>query len=438
MKTLFTCFTILLTQLAFAQSVNIDFVEYDLPNGLHVILHQDNSTPIIAVSVMYHVGSKNEEPDKTGFAHFFEHVSFGGSKNIAVGDFDVFVSEAGGANNAYTNNDVTYYYELLPSNQLALGLWLESERMMNMIVDSSIVNTQREVVKEEKRQRYDNRPYGTLFQELMERAYRAHPYKWTPIGSMEHLNAASIQDFIDFRDKYYVPNNAVLTIAGDIDIEETKKLISDYFADIPSGGEIERNFPQEPEQTEEVRDIVYDEVQLPAVILAYHVPAVGTDDFYALSMLNKILSDGQSSRLYKSLVDKQELALQSGSIPSVTEDPGIFAAYAVANMGVDVEQLEEAVLAEVKNIKDNLISDEEFNKIRNLVESDFVNSKASVAGVANSLAEFYTLYGDADLINTQLDNFLAVSKEDIQRVAKKYMKPENRIVIHWLPKSAQQ
>jgi len=439
MRKLMLSIVLLLTvQLADAQSVNIDFEEYDLPNGLHVILHQDNSTPIVATGVMYHVGSKNEEIDKTGFAHFFEHVSFGGSKNIAPGEFDIFVGEAGGTNNAYTTTDVTYYYEIFPSNQLALGLWLESERMLHMIVDSATVSTQREVVKEEKRQRYDNQPYGSFQQEIYAKAYEKHPYRWTPIGSMEHLNNASVQDFIDFRDKFYTPNNAVLTVAGDIDIEATKKLINDYFTDIPAGDEINRDLPVEPKKIEEVRDVVYDEVQLPAVMVAYHVPEVGSKDYYALSMLNKVLSDGQSSRLYKSLVDNKELAVASGAFPSGSEDPGLFTMFAIANMGVEVNLVEKAVLEEVNTLQNELITDEEFNKIRNQVESDFINSKSDVAGIANSLADYYVLYGDTDLINTELDKYLAVTKEDIQQIAKEYLTTENRVLIHWLPMSSQQ
>ena len=223
-KSLITLSLLLVTCLAKAQMNKIDFTEYTLDNGLHVILHQDNSTPIVAVTVSYHVGSKNENPDRTGFAHFFEHLLFEGSENIARGEFDKYITSAGGTNNAYTTNDLTFYHEILPSNQLALGLWLESERMLHAKVETVGIETQREVVKEEKRQRIDNQPYGSILAESMKRAYKVHPYKWTTIGSMEHLNAATEEDYKNFYKTFYVPNNAVLSIAGDIDIEDTKKI----------------------------------------------------------------------------------------------------------------------------------------------------------------------------------------------------------------------
>ncbi len=285
------------------QRNEIRYTEFDLGNGLHVILHQDNSTPIVSVSTMYHVGSKNEKPGKTGFAHFFEHVASRRTDNIPVGGFTEYVSEAGGARNASTNFDRTYYFEILPSNYLEMGLWLESERMLNMIVDTTVVETQREVVKEEKRLRVDNQPYGKLLEEILKRSYRQHPYRWPVIGSMEDLDAASVEDFIDFRDTYYVPNNAVLSIAGDIDPGNTEKLVRKYFADIPPGDPINRVTIDEPVQKQEVRDVIYDNVQLPAVIMAYHMPAAGTEDFYALSMLTTLLADGASSRMNKAIVD---------------------------------------------------------------------------------------------------------------------------------------
>src|SRR5690606_7193876 len=263
-----------------AQSqTNIEFTEYTLENGLHVILHQDKTTPIVAVSVMYHVGSKNEDPEMTGFAHFFEHLLFEGSENLGRGEYFQTIQAAGGTLNANTSNDRTYYYQILPSNQLELGLYMESERMLHAKIDSIGIETQREVVKEERRQRMDNTPYGSVVEETMKRAFKVHPYKWSVIGSMDHLNSASYQDFMDFYDLFYVPNNAVLSIAGDIDIEATKILVGKYFDEIPKGTkEIPRPTVKEPQQTAEVRDTVFDNIQLPAVIQAYHIPAQGTDD----------------------------------------------------------------------------------------------------------------------------------------------------------------
>ncbi|MBS0000405.1 MAG: insulinase family protein [Cyclobacteriaceae bacterium] len=420
-----------------AQEAKISFKEFDLENGLHVILHQDNTTPIVSVSTMYHVGSKNEEPDKTGFAHFFEHVASRRTKNIPVGGFTDYVSQAGGTRNASTNFDRTYYFEIFPSNYLEMGLWMESERMLNMVVDSTVVETQREVVKEEKRLRYDNQPYGTLLPEMLDRAYKVHPYRWPVIGSMEHLDNASIQDFINFRDKFYVPNNAVLSIAGDIDMNQTESLVKLYFSDIPAGDPNEWVNVDEPPQKNEIRDLIYDNVQLPAVIFAYHMPAAGTEDFYALSMLTTLLADGASSRMNKALVDNKQLAVASAAIPLPLEDPGLFIAFGIANLGVDVGDLEEAMQEEIDKVKENLIEEREFQKIRNQVENDFISSNSMVAGIAESLAEYYLIYGNTNLINTELDKFLAVTREDIQRVARKYLVNDNRVVLHWLPNSSQ-
>ncbi len=313
LKGFICCFLFLGSLNLNAQMNKIDFIEYDLDNGLHIILHQDNSTPIVVVSVMYHVGSKNEKPDRTGFAHFFEHLLFEGSANIDRGEFDKYINGAGGDNNANTWYDRTYYYELLPSNQLELGLWLESERLLHAKVDKKGIETQREVVKEEKRQLVDNQPYGTILSASMERAFTQHPYRWSVIGSMEHLNAAQEEDYKEFYDIFYVPNNAVLSIAGDIDIETTKMLVKKYFNTIPKGTKpIPRPTIVEPPLNKEIRDTVYDNIQLPAVVHTYRIPAQGTPDYYAVSMLSTLMSQGQSSRLYRALVDEQQKAVFFG------------------------------------------------------------------------------------------------------------------------------
>src|SRR6056297_2218477 len=313
-----------------AQSSRIQFEEFDLDNGLHVILHEDHSTPIVNVSVMYHVGSKNESTDLQGFAHLFEHLMFEGSKHIGRGEYSEYVEKAGGTLNASTSSDRTYYYEILPSNQLELGMWLEAERMLHAKVDSIGVNTQKKVVIEEKKQRYDNRPYGSIMIETMKRAYNKHPYRWTTIGDPDHIRSASIEDFQNFYDEFYVPNNAVLTIAGDIDKQEARRLAEKYFADIPKGpDEIYRPEVVEPTKHQEVRDTVYDNIQLPAVIQAYHIPALGTEDYYAVDMLASLLSEGESSRLHRNLVDQKQLAMQVMLIPMDMEDPGMALTFAL-------------------------------------------------------------------------------------------------------------
>ncbi len=421
-----------------AQMNAIEFEEYDLDNGLHVILHQDNSTPIVMVSVMYHVGSKNENPNKTGFAHFFEHLLFEGSENIGRGEYSDYVEKAGGTLNANTTNDRTYYFEILPSNQLELGLWLESERMLHAKVDNKGIETQREVVKEERRLRVDNQPYGTILQETMVRAFTKHPYQWPVIGSMEHLDAAVESDYVNFYKTFYVPENAVVSVAGDINKEQAKILIDKYFSSIPRGTTpIYRPTIVEPPLGGEIRDTIYDNIQLPAVVMAYRMPAQGTEDFYALSMLSQLLSQGQSSRLYKAIVDEQRKALFVGNFPLPLEDPGITIAFGIANMGVDVKALEEGISTEMEKTKTELMSDEEFQKLRNQIENNFVSRNSRVAGIAESLANYHMYFGDANLINTELDRYLAVTKEDIMRVANKYFSVDNRIVLHYLPKPAQ-
>lgn len=429
---------LLLPFLAFSQGNRIEYTEYDLPNGLHVILHEDHSTPIVAVSVMYHVGSKNENPERTGFAHFFEHLLFEGSENIKRGEFDNYIQNAGGMNNANTTYDRTFYYEVLPSNQLALGLWLESERMLHAKVEEVGIETQRQVVKEERRQRVDNQPYGSFIEESMKRAYSVHPYRWSVIGSMDHLDAAQEEDYKKFYADFYVPNNAILSIAGDINIPQAKTLIEQYFGSIPKGtGPIYRPSAVEPPLPGEVRDTIFDNVQLPGVIQTYRIPAQGTPDFYAVSMLSTLLSQGESSRLYRSLVDEQQKALFITNFPFNLEDPGVSMVLGIPNMGVDPAEFEAAIDAEIRKVQDELISEEEFQKLRNQQENDFVTANATVSGIAQSLANYHMYYGDANLINTELKRYLDVTREDIQRVAKQYFHPGNRVVLYYLPKPAQ-
>lgn len=412
---------------------NIRFQEFDLKNGLHVILHEDHSTPIVAVTVMYHVGSKNEQVGRTGMAHFFEHLLFEGSENIGRGQYSKYVENAGGGLNANTTQDRTFYYELLPSNQLELGLWLESERMLHAKVEMVGIETQREVVKEEKRQRYDNQPYGSLIPTTMEKSYEVHPYRWTPIGSMEDLNAAQEQDFINFYKTFYVPNNAVLSIAGDINPEETKKLIEKYFSGIPRGtNPIPRPNVTEKPNRGEVRDTVMIKDQLPMVLEAYHIPAQGTPEFYAVDMLNQLLSEGESSRLNRSVVEEKQLALFCGAFAFNLEDPGLTLAFGLANSGVDPKQVEDAMNAEFERVKTEPISDKEFQKLRNQVENSFVSRNGSVAGIAESLANYHMYFGDANLINTEIQRYMAVTKEDIMNAAKKYYNANNRTVLYFL------
>jgi predicted Zn-dependent peptidase len=322
---------------------------------------------------------------------------------------------------------------LLPSNQLELGLWLESERLLHAKVENIGIETQREVVKEEKRQRIDNQPYGNLFGATLDAAYDVHPYSWAPIGSMEDLNAAQEQDFIDFYKTFYVPNNAVLSIAGDFDPAQAKELIKKYFSGIPKGTkEIPRPTVVEPVNKGEVRDTIKIKDQLPMIVQAYHIPAQGTTEFYAVDMLNQILAQGESSRLNRALVEEKQLALFSSAFTYNVEDPGLTLAFSLANMGIDPKQVEEAMNEEVEKLKREMITEKEFEKLRNQIESNFVQANSTVAGIAESLANYHMYYGNANLINTEIERYMSVTREDIMKAANKYYNPANRVVLYFL------
>ncbi|HNA42352.1 MAG TPA: pitrilysin family protein [Saprospiraceae bacterium] len=418
-----------------AQSIQIKYTEYDLPNGLHVILHEDHSTPIVAVSIMYHVGSKNENPNRTGFAHFFEHLLFEGSENIPRGEFAKIVERSGGTLNANTSNDRTYYFEIMPSNQLETSLWLESERLMHAKVDKVGIETQRSVVKEEKRQRVDNQPYGTLIEEIMKRMYTNHPYRWMTIGSMEHLDAASEEDYVNFYKTFYVPNNAVLSIAGDINVEQTKKLIEKYFGPIPKGTKpIFRPTSGDVPLTSEIKDTVYDNIQLPAVIEAYRMPSIKDEDFYAVRMLGQYLSEGESSKMHKAIVDEQQKAVFVGAFPYPLEHEGVFITFGIANFGGDPGDLQKSMDEVIFSTQNDLISENDFTKLRNSIETEFVSRNATMAGIAETLASAYTYFKNTSLVNTELDKYMKVTREDIKRVANQYFNKNKRVVLYYMPK----
>jgi predicted Zn-dependent peptidase len=307
--------------------------------------------------------------------------------------------------------------------------------MMHAKIDQVGVNTQREVVKEEKRQRMDNQPYGSIITEVLKRAYKAHPYRWAPIGSMEHLNNAKLEEFIDFYKTFYVPNNAVLSIAGDFNVSETKKLIQDYFGVIPRGTKpIPRPNVTEPPMGGEVRATIEDNIQLPAVIQAYKAPKQGSDEYYAFRMLSNVLSGGPSSRMNKVLVDQKQMALAAQAVPFFNEDAGLFINFAIANMGVKPEDLEKSIDSVVNNLKTTPISEQEYQKVRNQVETAFVSSNATMAGIAESLANYEVYFGDANLINTELARYQKVTREDILNVAKKYLNKDNRVALYYISK----
>lgn len=416
----------------------IKFKEFELDNGLKVIMHQDKTTPIVAVSVLYHVGSKNEDPNRTGYAHFFEHLLFEGSPNLGRGEYFKKIQAIGGTLNAYTSNDQTYYHEVVPSNHLETALYMESERMLHAKIDSIGVNTQREVVKEEKRMRIDNQPYGSILEEVLKRSYTEHPYRWAPIGSLEHLDAATLSQFMDFYKTFYVPNNAVLSIAGDLDYAQAETWVRKYFEEIPKGTHtIERPTIIEPVRAAEVRDVVYDNIQLPAVIQAYNLPRKDSPDTYALSMLSTYLTGGKSSLLTKEIVDNQQKAVAMMAMPLSLEDGGLFLLYGIANMGVDADSLEMSIDEQIEKVKKEGVSAKDFAKLLAQVENGVVSQNSSVAGIAESLASNKVYFGDANEINKEMEKYNRVKASDIQRVAKKYFDKNGRVVLHYLPKAAE-
>ena len=420
--------------LCIAQSVS--FEEYDLDNGLHVILHQENNAPVVTTSVMYHVGAKDEQPDRTGFAHFFEHLLFEGTENIERGQWFSIVTENGGTNNANTTDDRTYYYEVFPSNNLELGLWMESERMLHPIINQIGVETQNEVVKEEKRLRVDNQPYGKFLENVKKNLFSKHPYRWTTIGEMEHLDAATLDEFLAFNKKFYVPNNAVLVVVGDIDISSTKKMVEDYFGDIPKGAEIDRYYETDDPITEAISATAYDSnIQIPAVINAYRTPGFSVRDSRVLDMISTYLSDGPSSKLYKKLVDEKKMALQTGAFNISQEDYSMYVIFGLPLGENTLDDLVSEMDEEIVKIQDQLISERDYQKLQNKIENGFINSNASIEGIANSLARYYMLYDDTNLINTEIDIYRSISREEIKDVANKYLNPNQRLVLEYLPET---
>jgi zinc protease len=434
MKKGISLFVVALAASASAQKVA--FTEYDMKNGLHVVLHQDKTAPVVAVSVMYHVGSKDEVPGRTGFAHFFEHLLFEGSDNIKRGEFMKLVSSNGGQNNANTTQDRTFYYEVFPSNQLETGLWLESERMMHPVINEIGVKTQNEVVKEEKRLRVDNQPYGNFVSEIMKRLFTKHPYTWVPIGSMADLDAATLDEFRAFNKKYYIPNNAVLVIAGDIDIAKTKEWVEAYFGPVPAGAPVVRNKAVEDPIITPIVDTAYDpNIQIPAIMAAYRIPGMTSKESVALELASSVLSQGSSSRMYKKMVDDKKNALQVGSFNYALEDYGAYIIYALPSSITPLDTLLKDMSDEVARLQTELISEKEFQKLQNQFENDYIGKNARMLGVAENLADGYTFYNkNTNNINTELEEARKVTRQDIQNVAKKYLNLNQRVVLYYLPK----
>ncbi|PJX27519.1 peptidase M16 [Psychroflexus sp. S27] len=420
----------------FAQQV--EFTEYDLDNGLHVILHQDNTVPVATIGVMYHVGSKDETEGRTGFAHFFEHLLFEGTENIERGEWFNIVAANGGSNNANTSQDRTFYYETFPSNAIEIGLWMESERMLQPIINQIGVDTQNEVVKEEKRSRIDNAPYGKISYAtgINKHLFKKHPYKNSIIGTMKDLDAAQLDEFKAFFEKFYGPNNATLVVAGNFEKNEMKKMVEDYFGSIKRKPEVERVKVKEEPITEAIVKTEYDSnIQIPLKVHVYRIPGMSHRDSYVMSMISSILTDGKSSRLYKRMVDDEKVALQVLAFPRPMEDYGTYVMGALPMGETPLDKLAEIMDDEVEKLRTELISEREFQKLQNKFENRFVSSNSSIEGIASSLATYNVLYGNTDLINEEIEIYRSITREEIQEVAQKYLQENKRLDLDYLPES---
>jgi zinc protease len=409
--------------------------EKALPNGLRILMIENHDAPVINVQVWYHVGSKNELAGKTGFAHLFEHLMFDGTKNIGPDQFSDYVVRSGGTDNAYTTEDATIFWETIPSNNLPAVLWLEADRMRNLQITERVFKTEREVVKEERRQRLDNQPYGTVVEVLYQNAFKVHPYQHQTIGSMEDLDRASIDDIRQFYDTNYVPSNATLVMVGDFEPVEAEALAEKYFGPLPASPPPPRVIPQEPVQTSKrVLKIVRD-VALPAFVEGYHMPADGTPDAYPLRLASEILSEGDSSRIRRRLVYEKQVALDAQSAGNFTEDPNLFFVLGVMNATHTPEEGEREVDDEIARLRNEPVSAYELETAKNQILREFILSRETTKSRADELGYDAEILKDPELVNTELARFLAVTAEDIQRVARRYFVPENMTVVEVSPET---
>jgi zinc protease len=408
-----------------------------LPNGLRVILSQDHSTPIVHVSVWYHVGSKNERKGRTGFAHLFEHMMFKGSKNVEPEAHTSIVASVGGQSNAYTNEDTTVFWQTLPAQYLPLALWLEADRMATLRIDEEVFRREREVVKEERRMRVENQPYGRLSEIIYDAAFTTHGYKHPTIGSIADLEAASIEDVRDFHRTYYVPENATLTIVGDFEVEQVLQTVNQYFARVPKATRpVPRDLPKEPVKSKEQRVTVEESWPLPAVVVAHHITYDGHPDSYPLHIASKILSDGQSARIVRELVYNKRLALTAFGQGNITEDPNLFFAVAIVQPGRTVEEAEKALIAELEKLRNEPVTAHELQRAKNQFARDYIVGRESNQEKALHLAHAAVIHNDLSTADGEFDVFMIVSAADVQRVAKTYFTPESRLVLTIMPRGA--
>ncbi len=412
------------------------FDDYTLPNGLRVILLEDHSTPIVHVTLWYHVGSKDEKVGRTGFAHLFEHMMFKGSRNVQPEAHTSYIASVGGQSNAYTTEDTTVFWQTVPAQYLPLTLWLEADRMASLRVEDSTFRTERDVVKEERRQRVENQPYGRLSEIIYDKAFTTHPYKHPVIGSMADLEAASIEDVREFHRTYYRPDNATLVIAGDVDPATAKALVEKEFGKVPKPvGSLSRNIPEEPARTKELRVTVEEDWPLPAVVVAYPITYDGHPDSYPLHIAAKVLSDGTSSRIYQRLVYKERLALSAFGQANLIEHPNLFYAVAIVAPGYRPSQVAAALIDEMQKLVDEPISERELQRSKNQFARDYVLGRQTVQQKATTLAHAVVLHkGDVATADGEFDIFQNMTAADVQRVAKTYFTPQTRMVLTVMPR----
>lgn len=406
----------------------IEYKRFELENGLKVLVHEDKSTPLVAMNILYLVGARDEDPSMTGFAHLFEHLMFGGSVNIP--DFDEPLQRAGGENNAWTNNDMTNYYLTIPSQNLETAFWLESDRMLSLAFSEKSLDVQRNVVVEEFKQRYLNQPYGDVWLKLRPLAYKTHPYRWATIGEeIRHIEEAKLSDVKEFFSKWYAPNNAILTLAGDCTVEQVKALCEKWFAPIPSAKVPQRKLPAEPAQKEQRRLKITAKVPNDHIYMAWHCCSRFDDEFYATDLLSDILSRGKSSRIYLSLVKEKKLFTDASAYMLGDLDKSLFLVEGKLVKGVTQQQAEEAILEELEKVKQE-ITEAELNKVLNKVESTLVFSEMKIASKAFNLA-YYEMLGNAEDVNKQVEHYRKVDPDEIRDVARKILTKENSNILNY-------
>ncbi len=422
----------------FAQANEIKFEQEVLDNGLVVIYNIDRSAPVVSTVVHYKVGSKDENPEKTGFAHFFEHLMFEATAEIPRSSIDKYINQAGGTLNAHTSMDETVYKFTVPANQIKLPLWIEASRMRKLKVQTEGVETQRGVVKEERNVRVDNQPYGDLIERMAKKLWAGSGYEWPTIGSHEHLNRATIEDFQNFYNEFYQPNNACLVISGDFNVDEAKNYVKEYFGSIPKGNEIKRTTHNFSEMKGKVELVIDDEkAQLPGIFEGFRGPKLGEDDYYAMSLLSSIMASGESSRLYQSLVNEKQLAVASQMIPFSLQYSGALIFVNIPNSTDNVEATKKALDEELAKVIKNGVTQEELTKAKNIEEAGSIMSNKNTLSKAMSIARYWAYYDEPGMINTEIDKYLKVTLDDIKRVAKKYLDTDNKVIFTYMPVTAE-